>query len=315
MDQEKAFTNKLETAQKQLEAAIESIDEGFAIFDAHDQLVKYNEPFKNLYNELFKVGPAEISYDTFLRENLANGTFSPDRRLRESPKDWINRHTTWHEKPHIPIVERIIPLNKWVEIQEYKTPDGGTVSIHKDISKRKEEEDRLSHLALHDPLTGIANRAQFEKSLEETLEESKENNFFFSLLFLDLDGFKAVNDILGHEFGDHLLTQVAERIQGCIRSKDVAARLGGDEFAVLLPKSQDIETTKLIAERILQAIGTTVSHEGETAEFGVSIGIASFPADGDTVESILKASDKAMYAAKKAGKGQYKVYSETLKAC
>lgn len=313
-DREKTFMKKLETAQRQLEAGIESIKEGFAIFDDQDRLVKYNEPFKNMYPDLFTLESEYISYDTFLRENLANGTFSPDRRLNESPKDWLNRHKLWHETPTASLLERVIPLNIWVEIQEYKTLDGGTVSIHKDITKRKEEEDRLSQLALYDSLTNLANRSLFEKTLQEVFKASEESDTFFSILYIDLDGFKNVNDTLGHEFGDKILVSVAERIQNCIRSKDLAARLGGDEFAVLLPKSQDIQTTKLIAERIIEDIGSTVTHEGDTAQFGVSIGIAGFPNDGKTPDELLKAADTAMYAAKKAGKGQYKTYEDILKA-
>lgn len=226
-DKEKTFTKKLETAQRQLEAGIESIEEGFAIFDDQDRLVKYNEPFKTMYPELFTLESKDISYDTFLRENLANGTFSPDRRLKESPKDWLHRHKSWHQEPSTPLLERVIPLNIWVEIQEYKTPDGGTVSIHKDITKRKEEEDRLSQLALYDSLTNLANRSLFERTLQEVFKASEESETFFSILYLDLDGFKNVNDTLGHEFGDKILVSVAQRIQTAIRSKDLAARLGG----------------------------------------------------------------------------------------
>ena len=268
-DKEKTFTKQLETAQRQLEAGIESIEEGFAIFDDRERLVKYNKPFKSMYPDLFKLGAADITYDTFLRENLANGTFSPDRRLKESPKDWLNRHKSWHETPNTPLLERVIPLNIWIEMHEYKTPDGGTVSIHKDITQRKEEEDRLSQLALYDSLTHLANRSLFERTLQEVFKVSEESETFFSILYLDLDGFKNVNDTLGHEFGDKILISVAERIQSCIRTNDLAARLGGDEFAVLLPKSQDIETTKLIAERILESVGSTVTYEGDTAEFGI----------------------------------------------
>lgn len=310
-DRERAFTKELETAQKQLGAAIESIDEGFAIFDEEDKLVRHNQPFRSFYPEIFEFGKkGNISYEYFLQENMANGTFSPDRRRGQTPEEWLQFRLNWHLAPVTSLVERLIPRNLWIEMFEYKTPDGGTVVIHKDITARKEAETKLEHLALHDVLTGLYNRAYFDQKLEDQIEKSKRSNSVFSVLFFDLDGFKNINDTLGHEFGDVLLVTVSDCLRKSVRANDTVARLGGDEFSIILDLGSKSDEAVFVAERALKNVGTFVEYNGQQAKFGTSIGIATYPQDGLTREDLMKAADKAMYAAKNAGKGQYRIYND-----
>jgi len=301
-DREIESMRNLETAQKQLSAAIESVDEGFAIFDASDRLVKFNEPFKKFYKEIFDFYPDALDYDSFLKKGLASHVFMPDRRQQETAEDWLERHRAWHADPQGVQFERLRSA-LWIEIKEYKTPDGGTVAIHKDVTERKKKEEKLKYLALHDTLTGLANRTLFEQVLNIFVTHYHECGEGFSLIYLDLDDFKGVNDTFGHECGDTVLKFVAEALQKTLRDEDVVVRLGGDEFAALVKGKNDRDTLYTITNRALDAINQEFSCENGTPKFGASIGVAFFPQDAASGEDLVKVADEAMYAAKKAGKG------------
>ncbi|MEB3703070.1 Diguanylate cyclase domain-containing protein [Candidatus Bealeia paramacronuclearis] len=307
LDREKSLMTEVIVARKQLETAIQSIEEGFAVFNPKDELVMHNAPFENMYPWLFQMGPQNSTYQDFLREGLANGTFMLDRRKNETPEDWYETRRMYHKKPKKPWIQRL-SNGTWVEIHEYKTPDEGTVSIHKDITQRKREEEHLLYLAHHDPLTGLPNRAEFEDKLQNAFRKARTENTTLALLFMDLDGFKKVNDTLGHEFGDYLLIQVAARLKEVLREGDLVARLGGDEFCIIIQGYSNKESVEKVAKRVLESVGTSIVHNGHMANYGVSIGISIFPEGGKIPEDLMKSADDAMYTAKKAGKGSYHFY-------
>jgi diguanylate cyclase (GGDEF)-like protein len=180
-----------------------------------------------------------------------------------------------------------------------------------DISERRSYEERLKHLADHDPLTGLPNRRALEGSLEDHLARCRRYGAAGGLLLLDLDGFKMVNDTLGHAAGDELLVGCADALRRRLRETDVIARLGGDEFAVLIPVEDRDE-----AERVAQALIDTVREYaagGMASERGrvtASIGIALFEDAPLTAREMLIRADFAMYAAKSAGKDRYALYSQ-----
>ena len=162
-----------------------------------------------------------------------------------------------------------------------------------------------------DPLTQLPNRDCFETMLNKVLAESKTNNKIMSVLFLDLDGFKAVNDTFGHENGDVLLKAVAGRISKSIRANDLCFRLGGDEFVVLLRDVKDRMHPCLVARRLIHCISEPVElREANSAKVGCSIGIASYPFDAENADMLLKNSDEAMYRAKKLGKNNYQLFGK-----
>ncbi|WP_285599829.1 diguanylate cyclase [Kineosporia sp. NBRC 101731] len=185
------------------------------------------------------------------------------------------------------------------------------ITMIEDITARMQLTERLRHEASHDPLTGLPNRQVLRRRLEDALGEAPVDGPV-AVLYVDLDGFKAVNDTLGHGTGDGLLVQVADRIAGCVRSTDVVARLGGDEFAVLLPRVGHLDTARTIGERIVRALAAPFTVEGSACRIGASIGIAlSTPEDtqraGDSVPQLLNAADEAMYEAKRSGRGRVEV--------
>ena len=171
------------------------------------------------------------------------------------------------------------------------------------ISKQLDSKnDELKHLALHDNLTGLPNRALLTERLEQTLLQVERTKASFSLFMMDLDRFKEVNDTLGHHFGDELLKMVSSRILKCMRKKDSIARLGGDEFAVLLPQT-DFEGTEHCAKRIINSMDEPFSINNISTESKMSIGIAIYPDHGTTADALMQYADVAMYQAKRSQSG------------
>ncbi|MDE2316868.1 MAG: diguanylate cyclase, partial [Xanthomonadaceae bacterium] len=180
------------------------------------------------------------------------------------------------------------------ELLEFVATQLGTVI------ERKQDQVQLHHLALHDPLTDLPNRTLFHNRLQATLESAARAESRAALLYIDLDGFKQVNDVHGHAVGDLLLCEVAARIRGCLRERDTAARVGGDEFVVLLDVATPGHAVE-VAERIRTALARTHLLQGQMIRVSASIGVATFPQDGQDSEQLSRAADRAMYRAKKAG--------------
>ncbi len=174
------------------------------------------------------------------------------------------------------------------------------------IVKRKLYQLELFRSANFDKLTGIPNRSLFFERLDQACKHANRHKQIISVLFIDLDGFKAVNDTAGHDGGDLLLIKVAKRIQTCIRESDTAARFGGDEFTVLLTNIKSIQSAALVATKIIQALSIPFPIKGREQHIGASIGISTFPETGKTVDSLLKNADRAMYKVKAEGKNHFK---------
>jgi diguanylate cyclase (GGDEF)-like protein len=184
-------------------------------------------------------------------------------------------------------------------------------TLRESDAHRKELEEELRHQALHDPLTGLSNRALFKDRVERALMRHKPYEKTISVVFIDLDDFKTVNDSLGHAAGDALLVTVAQRLNDCLRTDDTAARLGGDEFAVLLEDVADLDDVAIPAQRILEAMAMPIEVEGKMISVRASIGIALHQ-EGQGSAELLRNADSAMYGAKNSGKGQYKVFDESM---
>lgn len=183
-----------------------------------------------------------------------------------------------------------------------------------DVTERKSLEEQLTHQALHDPLTKIANRALFKNRVDHALTKLVRTNSSLAVLFLDLDNFKSINDSLGHAAGDKLLVSVAERLQDCLRTADTAARLGGDEFAVLVESMYKPGEAVMIAERILSVFAEPFTIDGKEIHVGTSIGIAASSTETIASEELLRNADLAMYLAKSQGKGKFIVFEPKMHA-
>ena len=191
---------------------------------------------------------------------------------------------------------------------------GGWVATHEDITERRRAEAEIVHLARHDVLTGLANRAEFNTKLEEASRRLKRSGGTVTVMMLDLDKFKAVNDTLGHPAGDQLLVEVGRRLQSTLRETDVLARLGGDEFAIIQEGgTSQHEGAIALALRIMSAISQPFDLDGQMASVGTSIGIAMAPEHGVEPEELLKSADLALYNAKDNGRNRFRLYQATMR--
>jgi diguanylate cyclase (GGDEF)-like protein/PAS domain S-box-containing protein len=178
-----------------------------------------------------------------------------------------------------------------------------------DITTRKEAEKHLQHMATHDPLTNLPNRSLFYDRLNHALNLAKRQNKGVVVLFLDLDGFKDVNDTFGHEKGDTLLRMVADRLKSSLRESDSVARMGGDEFAFVFENINGRDDAEATALRVLESLSKPYQLNGDTYSITGSIGISLSPRDGEDAETLVKNSDKAMYRAKDLAKNSFQFYS------
>ena len=208
--------------------------------------------------------------------------------------------------------QRIIQLKKTV----LRTPSGEAdciLTLGTDLTEQKQAEARIAHLAHYDPLTGLANRALFTREMDAALSRVQRLDRKVALLCLDLDRFKAINDSYGHMTGDQLLTEVAERLRGCVRKSDIIARMGGDEFTII----QDIESAEdaqHLAGRIVDAMKLPIIINETALEIGVSVGIALAPNDGMDANNLLSRADLAMYRVKAEGRNGWCFYRAEMDA-
>ncbi len=304
------------TEQKLSEIALrESEQHLHAIIDNEPECVKLIDPTGNLV-EMNPAGLAMLETDT-LEEAQRNTLIS--YVLPEWREQFIALHKKVMNGNNAQMefeIEGLKGARRWLETHAVPMRDeGGKVTmllgITRDITQRKQSELRIQYLANFDTLTGLPNRVKLDEQLTYLLSLAKRKQNNFSLMFIDIDNFKDINDTLGHNTGDALLVELAKRIRSGLREEDTVARLGGDEFILLLP-SIDAEGAQKVAQKMLRAIQGPFSIERHELNVTASIGIALYPTDGLDKETLSKNADAAMYRAKAEGRNGYAFFTDEM---
>ncbi len=241
---------------------------------------------------------------TLLPEWRINGIFTQLARITE---DGGVHETEWENRA-------VAIQASWLHRQVVGV-EGGVVAIIRDITARKLAEERVRFMAHHDSLTGLPNRSLIDDRLNQLILHAQRNEDRFAVAFIDLDGFKMVNDGLGHNAGDELLKQVGDRMVSCVRRSDTVGRFGGDEFVVILSSPDDDATTITpVLEKIRAAVTQSIVLSGQTVQISCSIGVALYPQDGLAPRELLLNADAAMYRAKQSGANNFQFYAPEMNA-
>ncbi len=287
--------------QANFEIIMACMSQGVALYDADERLVFSNRRYMEIHGLKDELAAPGTSFLDMLRYRIDGGSYPdipPEQYVSEMVaivKSGVEHKSVQHLRNGSTISYGFIPLD-----------GGGWISTHEDVSEIYTLQREVQHMAFHDQLTGLPNRRMLASRLEEANKNCGANNGF-ALLFLDLDGFKPVNDKFGHSMGDKLLCMVSERLRGCARSDDTVARLGGDEFAIVQRSAKGLSSAEILARRILEALEQPFDIDPVQVRVSTSIGVVFTAEKVQDVEALLIDADKAMYVAKGKGGSRFHV--------
>jgi diguanylate cyclase (GGDEF)-like protein len=309
-DSLEASEARARTKSLELEVTLEHMNQGIMMVDADRNIMVMNRRVIDLLGLPEDCFGSRLNLDDVQSYLRARGEFALEGSALES--GMREPSAGGGTSAQIGIYERSRPNGVTLEIHTMALPDGGVVRTISDVSERKRKETQIAHMARHDSLTNLANRTFLGERVEQALAHMRRGDRGFALFYLDLDRFKAVNDIYGHLAGDALLRSVAGRLSLCVREIDTIARLGGDEFAILQAQTDREEDAQALAQRVLAAVGAPYHFDGYQAVIGVSLGIAMAPRDGTNAKGLFKAADAALYRAKSEGGNAYDFFGRVM---
>jgi diguanylate cyclase (GGDEF)-like protein len=307
--------NARELAQlnTRLDLAFNNMSQGLCFFDGARRLIVCNRRFVEMYDLSVEQVRPGMSLESIVDLRFQAGT---------SPKMSRDEYLQWRDsisvsdKPSDTIVE--LNNGNFVRISHIPMPDGGWVATHEDVTASKRDEARISYMAHHDALTGLASRSSFTEAMQAAKTSLDDHGHPFGVLMLDLDRFKAINDTMGHAAGDILLKEVARRLRKVSAAGDIVARLGGDEFAIItfgasIDGDQPLRDRAIaLAGRALDVINEPFLIDDKTVFVGTSIGIALAPDHGVQTEDLVKKADLALYRSKAKGRNVYNLFDPQM---
>lgn len=297
-----------EAYQRQAIAVFENTGEGVTITDPKGRILHINQSFTKITG--YTLSDVEGKSPALLQSGRHREDFYLDM--------WKRLETTGHWQGEIWNRRKsgeIYP--EWLTISAVRDEDGAVenyIGVFSDISRIKRSEEDLQRMANYDPLTGLANRLLLGVQLRHALDRAGRHGYKLAVMEIDLDGFKNVNDTLGHPAGDKLLQIIATRLTGCLRGEDIVSRLGGDEFAIVLENVGKEHDAGAVAGKLIAAVAPPMQLEGQMARVTASIGIAIYPDDGPDATALMKAADTALYVSKREGRNTHRYYSGKMAA-
>jgi diguanylate cyclase (GGDEF)-like protein len=296
-----------------LDQALESMVSGFLLLDAAHHVVRWNGHFEEIFPWLAGVLRPGVAFRQVLEATAKHHLPGANAAQLQA---WVEQRLALQWEPRDPH-EQALPNQRQIQITERRTPDGGLVIIYHDVTDLRLASAEIESLAFYDPLTHLPNRRLLVDRLEQAMAASARHGREGALLFIDLDHFKTLNDTLGHDIGDLLLQQVAQRLASCVREGDTVARLGGDEFVVMLAdlseQAVDAATqAEAVARKILAALNQPYQLAAHDYRSTPSIGVALFSGHQAALEELLKQADIAMYQAKRAGRNTLRLFDPAM---
>lgn len=288
--------------EARLRAILATTSEGYALIDGQShRILDANPALCQLLGS-----PRELLVGHLVEHFLKS---SDNLRSLQAWRKGDNPHWSGELQLHTPGGENRQVHANLSRLEDPETVNRGPIAaLFTDITERKLNEERILTLAFYDTLTALPNRFLMQERLDQAVLQYARGGRAFTLMFIDLDNFKQVNDTHGHEAGDWLLQQVARRLVKCVRTSDTVSRLSGDEFLILLTHTDNDTSAELVATKIVEQISMPFEFGAHTLQIGVSIGIARYPDHADNAALLRKHADEAMYAAKHAGKNTFRIY-------
>lgn len=304
--QSKALATALHSQNLTLDAALNTMIDGLAMFDRSLKLAVSNAPHSALYGlpeTLALPGTPLTAIARFLVERQVISS----EQLRDIRSALVSVQSTQQAAS-----QEVVTRGGLVLVVTFApAAEGGILMLTEDATERKRTEARIEQMARFDELTGLANRFEYNRHIDEAFARLERTGEAFALLYVDLDGFKQVNDSLGHDIGDLVLMETASRLRGATRSNDMLARFGGDEFLLILP-SGDHSIVSGIAQRMIDSMKRSFEVDGKTVYVTASIGIAMAPYDGASPADLLRHADTALYKAKSAGRNTLMFFNPAM---
>lgn len=293
----KAAQDELSTLARNLDSALSNMRQGICLFDADERLVMANDRVGEMFGVTSEECPQGTSFEMVLRLGLEKATGRPV--APEILSEVVDRHRACVARPEGGTL--VVPFSNGVTMEVSHRPmqSGGWVTTFDDVTERRRADARIAHMALHDELTGLANRPNFTALLDGALAKAGEGGGKLAMIGIDLDRFKEVNDIYGHAAGDMVLRTIGGRMLAACDPGTVVARFGGDEFAAFTPFT-DSDDLRRFLDRLEACLNEPIRQDGLTIFPGASIGVALFPEHGTTRDAIVNNADLAMYRAKES---------------
>jgi len=299
---------KAEANEQRISSIVDTVNDAIVTIGSDGKIESFNRAAENAFG--YSRGEAiSLHIGVLLPDPNHAADDQPPFSIEESPLMQVLGRTTEHEGRRRD--GTLFPAEIAINLMQIEGKAKFT-GVIRDITERKAAEKEVRRLALTDPLTGLANRNQFQTKFDEAIELAKRRGDVVGLMMLDLDKFKPVNDTYGHPVGDALLIEVSEKLKELFRATDTVARLGGDEFAVILVDPDSTARLGALANRVIETISAPTVIEGHNIQIGTSIGISHFPEHGKTPESLVLCADKALYAAKDAGRSTHRIFDASM---
>jgi diguanylate cyclase (GGDEF)-like protein len=298
-------TTELQRANVHIDAALHNMSQGLCMFDSNARLVICNERYLRMYGLSPDIVKPGCSLLEMLEHRKQCGTLMSD------PSEYdlkIRAAARNKEKMNVTIE---LQDGRVIEVVNQPMADGGWVATHEEITERKRSEEKIAHLAHHDVLTGLPNRAAFNECFAATLDRARQSNEQFALICLDLDRFKYVNDLFGHAVGDAVLCEVARRLRD-VAGDAFIARIGRDEFTPIVTGSHLLDATARVAELIVAALGDGIHVDARKLTAKASVGVAIYPNDASDGEKLICNADAALYRAKAESPGSYRFFEPEM---